>query len=601
MMDRGLVYSKTPAGEEATRQRTRVVQRNLRMVLLQVDGQLNVGGLIAKIGNEALVLGALRELEKGGYIALSAEAPSIWEQSKQKVKSIGAKATALRSEFSSFGHSEPEPLDDDLSGLSSVSQFSTEDEPKQSKKAKPAAPVDKPSAKPAVQPPAPAAAPHRPNPLALWKKRLEEVLTTWMARLNAGKASGELVPIRKKSLALRIVGGVAALLVALFLLLILYPYNSHRSDIESALGKMTGVPVKIGSVGVQVLPWPSLALSDVRVGEASEVRIGTVIVPQLLPLYGSGPKRIAEVEAHDVFLKADFLAALPRLLEGVRGSPGLQLERLHLKNAHLLAGDVGLSGMQGEISLKPGANQGEVFLATAERGLQLRLVPSAAGVEVSIQSQGWKPSETSTYAFSLIMAKGLLQPGKLILNETEFRMAEGIYTGMWLFGWEKGGMSMAAHGTIDHVDVRELMKVLSIPLQMSGRLSGSLRLNGAGPTWRTMWDATEATMMVRVERGVIDGVDLGEAARRGPGNPIRGGQTKFERLGCELAINAQEVVGKNLEVDSGLVRASGGFLAKRDKTVEASLQFRLQSSVVPLRSHLRVSGELPVLQTVVEK
>ena len=108
-------------------------------------------------------------------------------------------------------------------------------------------------------------------------------------------------------------------------------------------------------------------------------------------------------------------------------------------------------------------------------------------------------------------------------------------------------------------------------------------------------------MMVRVERGVIEGVDLGEAARRGPGNPIRGGQTKFDRLGCELAINAQGVTGKNLEIDSGLVRASGEFLAKRDKTVEASLQFRLQSSVVPLRSHLRVSGELPVLQAAAEK
>ena len=601
MMDRGLVYSKTPAGEEATRQRTRVVQRNLRMVLLQVDGQLNVGGLVAKIGNEALVLGALQELEKGGYIALSSDAPSIWEQSKQKVKSIGAKATALRSEFSSFGHSEPEPLDDDMSGLSSVSQFSTEDEPKKSKKAKPVAPVDKPSVKPAVQPPAPPPASPRANPLELWKKRLEEALTTWMARRNAGKPSRELAPIKKKSLPLRIAGGVVALLVALFLLLFLYPYNSHRSGIETALGKMTGAPVKIGSVGVQILPWPSLALSDVRVGETGEVRIGTVTVPQLWSLYGAGPKRIAEAEIKDVFLKADFLAALPRLLDGVRASPDLQIERLHLKNAHVLAGDTGLNGLQGEINLKPGANQGEVLLATSERGLQLRLSPSAAGVEVIIQSQGWKPSENSPYAFSLIMAKGILQPGKLMLNEAEFRMAEGIYSGMWLFGWEKGGMSMAAHGTIDHVDVRELVKMLSVPLQMSGRLSGSLRLNAAGPTWRTMWDAAEANMMVRVERGVIEGVDLGEAARRGPGNPIRGGQTKFDRLGCELAINAQGVTGKNLEIDSGLVRASGEFLAKRDKTVEDSLQFRLQSSVVPLRSHLRVSGELPVLQAAAEK
>ena len=78
-MDRNLVYSKTPAGEEATRQRTRVVQRNQRMVLLQVDGQLTVAGLVEKIGNETLVVNALRELERDGFVALSLEAHSVWD------------------------------------------------------------------------------------------------------------------------------------------------------------------------------------------------------------------------------------------------------------------------------------------------------------------------------------------------------------------------------------------------------------------------------------------------------------------------------------------------------------------------------------------
>ena len=65
-MDANLIYAKTPIGDEAVRQSTRVVQRNLRMVLVQVDGKMSVEELSNKIGNSRLVHAALRELEEGG-------------------------------------------------------------------------------------------------------------------------------------------------------------------------------------------------------------------------------------------------------------------------------------------------------------------------------------------------------------------------------------------------------------------------------------------------------------------------------------------------------------------------------------------------------
>ena len=68
-MNPKLVFAKTPTGDEAVRQSTRVVQRNLRMVLVQVDGKLSVEELAGKIGDARLVDNALRELEEGGFIA----------------------------------------------------------------------------------------------------------------------------------------------------------------------------------------------------------------------------------------------------------------------------------------------------------------------------------------------------------------------------------------------------------------------------------------------------------------------------------------------------------------------------------------------------
>ena len=77
-MDNHLVYVKTPIGDEAVRQSTHVVKRNLRMVLVQVDGKLSVAELSAKIGNPQLVAAALRELEADGYIAPTLEGVSVW-------------------------------------------------------------------------------------------------------------------------------------------------------------------------------------------------------------------------------------------------------------------------------------------------------------------------------------------------------------------------------------------------------------------------------------------------------------------------------------------------------------------------------------------
>ena len=85
-MDKFLVYVKTPIGDEAVRQSTHVVKRNLRMVLVQVDGKLSVAELSTKIGNRQLVEAALRELESDGFIAPTMEGVSVWEEGVRKAR-----------------------------------------------------------------------------------------------------------------------------------------------------------------------------------------------------------------------------------------------------------------------------------------------------------------------------------------------------------------------------------------------------------------------------------------------------------------------------------------------------------------------------------
>src|ERR1035437_8295418 len=67
-MDDDLIYVKTNIGEEMVAERTRLVQRNLRVVLIMVDGLATVADLKRQAGDSAMVDASLDELERLGLI-----------------------------------------------------------------------------------------------------------------------------------------------------------------------------------------------------------------------------------------------------------------------------------------------------------------------------------------------------------------------------------------------------------------------------------------------------------------------------------------------------------------------------------------------------
>lgn len=101
-MEGHLVYEKTLSGDEATRNRTRLVQRNLRMVLVLVDGVSTVAELISKAGNSQLVFNAIKELEAAGYVALSKERSAIAATDTRRTSRIKTEEKPLFSHFSEF-------------------------------------------------------------------------------------------------------------------------------------------------------------------------------------------------------------------------------------------------------------------------------------------------------------------------------------------------------------------------------------------------------------------------------------------------------------------------------------------------------------------
>jgi len=560
------------------------------MVLLQVDGQLSVAGLLEKIGNENLVFNALRELERDGFITLSHEPSPVLEESKQRIREIRAAEASRFSKSSGF--------DSTASKVSAYSQFS---------KASQFSVFDKPIL-PAIGAPGPsvvaveeddrpahfqpvASGPTWQERIGGWLGRLRNLLGT---RLIPQRSPKPLLAYRPVSWGRRILLGVFGLVLAAFVLLIIFPYNTYRPSLELTLEQALGIPVKIGEVDLRLAPRPGLVLQDVRLGRRDEARIGTIYIPKLLAWIESGPMQIETVDVHNVRMSADFFSALPRLAGRVRDTEVFSLGRLGVSGLNLRFGDVELRDLAGEIRFE--TQPPAILLETADRGLRLQVRPDQAGALVIVEGTQWKPGEASLFLFSRLEARVVLQSGKLTFDHIDAGLMDGTFQGTAALDWAQG-MRVNGEGTLSRISVRKLAAALGATVDADGLLSGKLRLQASGSDWIGLWKQATGELAFTVDNGVFNGIDIGEASRRG-GEPVRGGSTKFERLTGILRVDPLRVRAEQLLLDGGLVQANGDFLVLRETLdAESHLVLNIRSTIRPIRMPIRASGKLPVLQT----
>jgi len=565
-MDSNLIYAKTPIGDEAVRQSTRVVQRNLRMVLVQVDGKMSVEELSAKIGNPRLVQAALRELEEGGYIAPTLEAVSVWEESRNKARQEGATDLPQpMSQFSVFG-SQTGTGFDAMAVSSAASNFSSF--------GKPILPTRNgvvSGFKPSEVPPS------QPIP--------EPVVSDHGSR-----------PVTRRQWVLGAAGGLCLLLSAT----LLFPYDRFKPAIEAAATGFAGTPIKVNEVGVAFFPSPHLKLSGLSVGKDSEGRIAEVRVGSLFSLLLGAPVNISRIDITGARLLARQLVALPFFNPGASPRASVLIGRVHVDQSQvILADEVVFHDVFGDLIFRPDASLEKATIESADRSLLVEAQPSQLGIALSIEGRAWQPAGT-TVSFASLQAKGVLQSDKLLIQNIDTTFLGGILRGNWLLDWSKG-LAMAGDASLSRIDARKLATAFVPSLKLEGDVSGTLRLRSSGQDWAGLWRNAEAILNTEITRGTLYGVDLGEAARRHGTAEVRAGATKFDRLRATVSLTPSQVTSRDLRMDAGMVSASGQFIAGRDGQVEGGMTVTLQSSVSSTIVPLRIFGILPDLTTVGRK
>lgn len=570
-MDLDLVFAKTSAGEEAVHQRTRLVQRNLRTVLIVVDGRSSVRDLCEKVGSQQVVETALEQLARDGYIhAVSGEpAPELGAPVAEEL------VEAVEERFPVF--KEPEVQE---------------------------APVSVPPPAP-PPPPSPFLIPEDDR-IAHAREAAPEAaagnpLTRLLGRLGrrgAAPESAEIKPIRRggtrHGLGRWLGIAVAALVVSLVVGVFAFPYERYRGDVESALSAALGQPVKVGALRGALLPTPALVLEQLRIGANGEVGVREIrALPAIGSLFGA-PRTYREVFVDGVTLPGERLGAvvqnLPRLLK----TESYSVRHLALERVAISLRDLALEDFAGEIIGETDDKPLRVALRNAPGTVNLELRLEAGGVSLGIDGTRWKASADSPYVFENLSVQGKLTDAALLAGKLEGRIFDGSLNGQIAVDWV-GGVRLRADLELAHGSGKRLSEALGAGFALDGEVSGHLRGVAAAERFAPLFDKATFTGDFVARRGSLQGVDLVEAVRRG-GRGTRGGTTHFDQFSGRMAWDGKAVRLSALELVSGALRASGHLTVSQGKRAAGNLDVQLRGGATDIRLPVAVSGTTNDLQ-----
>lgn len=588
-MNETAVYVKTEAGEEAVSKRT-IVQRNLRSILIMIDGRTPIGNLAQQFGDPLIVEGLVGELEHRGLV--------------RRVDADDAGEAAAQAELSSMLVDIEDLVSQPITPVADDIRRAHE------KSSSPASPAldEFAMALPELAAPG-SASPAGPAASASPADDVRGAIRrAMMSASGADAPASDGEPGRMSRLIRRAFGAggmaerkgppgsvwkkiVSALLVLLVLtvaLFFFYPYQRHLPQIEAMATELMGHPVKVVSVSPSFLPEPSLALEGVTVAGPGQLEIRSLkLLPRVSTLL-SERTVLREVRIEGAALNVAFLPQLSRRQDINWASRWVKVEKVVMSDAAVNLLDGALVNLQGTLALDDNGVVTQLALASEDGGVKLD-GRNASGIwNVSMTAIGWQTPGKPSFMFDVFEAKGSLTGNRLQFDTIDVKMYDGYAVGKLLL--ELGEVSrLSGQVETSRLGLSPLLKVLAPNLMLTGDLSSSLDFSGEGATLDEVRRSLRADGKLGIQRAQIERVDLVQAVRIPRPGGVRGGSTRFDDMEASVVIDASGLALTRLSMESGLVGAQGA-LKLADGTFSGRFDVTLRGSATTVRAPVSLEG-----------
>jgi AsmA-like C-terminal region len=581
-----LIYAKTQAGEEAVLERRRLVQRNLRMVLILVDGVVDVAGLKREVGDAAMVESALAELERLGLIVTNeADEPIESNIDASEIETI----PTVEDLEPPVANALEIPL------VQADTLFDEETAAELMTFARPAPPASNPDGSSKPQ----------------WKSPLTDITGWWeSARKERAQAKEEAIyeeaygkdpieevdvlPLRRPGITLvfrwswLVTAAIGFAAVAL-LTLVLFPYDNYRHDFEQRLGLAVGDEVRIGEVRLVFTPYPAIELDRVSVGSDPYVTINKV---QLLAEFGSfmGP-RYRQVNVKSMHVKE---AGLDRLSKWFlpAGLGDAAIDRMDIDGLAVDVAGGTLGGLYGTATIDPLQGLSDVALRVKEGNLRVDVKPEPTGVGIDLFANGWTAPFHPELQLSYLEMHGQLVPGRLTLNNIDARLYDGAVNGDGIIAWAQEP-TMTLKLAFQHMSAEQLLSALGTQPLVDGTANGKFQVDAKAVAVQRLDNELRFTGNFAVERGSFKRVDLADAIRSAPQTVLRGGTTRFQEFSGRFTADKQSVRLSGLHMDAGLMQVTGEVtLSRPDQTLRGWAGMEMHGSAIAAKATVAITGDV---------
>ena len=388
-------------------------------------------------------------------------------------------------------------------------------------------------------------------------------------------------------------GALALLLVLIFVFPLLYPMNLYAPQLEKNLSALLGLPVKIGDISVAYAPMPQFVLEGVQLGGADGASLSRVGVrPDYLSWIGGG-MRIRQLTLDEGQVSGAFLVRSPDLLRSLSRDQHYLIRQMQISRINIGMARTAIGPVSGTLLLDRKGGFQELKVNLDESASWLTVTPLDDRYLFSFESQPWPMPGFDALRFSTITVKGVGNS-----DGVEFNDIRGVLYGGTLQGEAKlfhdGQWRLAGKYRLNNLQAEPLALATNKATTVEGRLNAHGTFLASERFLEDLALRPQLIAHASIKDGTVNNLDLITAIRynTSAGHGLRGGKTRFDDLTFDLLRRPQLLQFSGVNLQSGLLAASGSLMLNDKQQWGGQLSVRLKSPVNPLSAILQVSGPL---------
>ena len=380
-----------------------------------------------------------------------------------------------------------------------------------------------------------------------------------------------------------IVGVLALAIVALHVV----PLRPYAQKIERSMSAWLHDDVSIGSVTFRVYPTPHLNVTNFAVGKlldakASEGRIYLDIAT----LFGDNPK-ITTLELDNVTISSEAVRRIPTWgrAEGKGAAGGIS--QVVLRGVKMDTKPQ-VDPFDANLIFTPAGALRQASLRGAGGAWTLVMRPDEKGYDIDFNVNNWTLPIGAAVPVATASLKGRLEGSQITVPDFEAHVLEGTVNGTLQVNWQSG-VHMESELSVTRINAKDLITAFTPDIAVTGKLDGNFTVAADGPTLPQLFDSPRVQGKFKLAEGSVSNADL-VAVMQSDAAGQRAGVTKFAELTGEYAAADKRASFKQLTLQGGVLRGSGGVDIAGNSALAGHLTLEIRSQVAQDRGAFTIAG-----------